>query len=498
MVHKAAYQLAWLFVVYSLLGGGFSWAFLPQDYERDLPVPAVGNVTAATSYVKSNRVFQSQVRTESTFYPYELPGSPVVETHLVLAHFRGREFSSSQRFHSGWDFAAGSFTNLGASFFYFNEGYLAYQSSPNFQMTIGRKVHPWGTFDHFWDLNLWEPRGNWDLIRPFPQGLTGIFLESRVNAFALTVFASPIFFPSMNPEIREKNGSLVSPSRWYRSPIGSGNVLNRRTQFVYSLKLPEMLQLATQSSFAAQLRWNPDDSGWWANLAVANKPLNVLTIEYDYNLLLLSKGSQAEIQVRPTVSRHQLGTVELGFRGTRWQSFLSVFTDRVTTPTPQNQVDSNNIKITDWLVQSHQNSQGFSVGGQWNLDYVSSLPTSSIEWSYLNIQVAPTEDRDETGKARFSLFPDRFYWSHALQLRGTHSFYFYKHVVTAYARYMREMNQRGNLFSLGVQINWNQQFAIHGAIDILGVDNPEENTSPGFFNQFRTNDRLYAGISYAF
>jgi hypothetical protein len=171
----------------------------------------------------------------------------------------------------------------------------------------------------------------------------------------------------------------------------------------------------------------------------------------------------------------------------------------VTSPTPKNQTDSQGNNQTDWLQQNPSNASGGAIKFETKQNMVGFTKPLEFSVGYLHTSVAKNIDRDETGAARGSLFPDRFNWAHALQIYTRAHTSFVKKALYTQIRWMRELNQRGTLLSLQNALNLNPEFALHLNIDILGVDDSSiQNLDPGFFNQFRTNDRIYGGISYVF
>lgn len=430
---------------------------------------------------------------ESTQYLAPLPGTQLMDTHSLI--FSGHWQEESR----GLDVISGLQTNLGSSFFYLNELYLTLPLGKQLSLYLGRKKFDWAEFDREWDLGLWQPIGNWDPLRPFEQGLTGFFIKHQYRKFESLLYISPVFVPTTSPAIQEKNGSLVSDSRWHRTPVTSGLVLDRETQFYYSLDIPELAQLATQTSLGLKLQLGKMEPGFWTSLAVTRKPVNSLTVKYDYNLAVTPQRSRAEIRVVPTVSFHDLASLEIGWQNKATRVTLSGFQDWITTPLPINKKDSQGLNQTDWLQQSPQSLKGFAFKWEESLFMKTLANTLQLSLSYLNIETATVQDKDDQGLARGSLFPDRFNWSRAYQAQLAIPLRLLKKPWTIQLRWMREVNQSGSLYSIYQNWQLNQKLSAHFSLDILGTeDGSLANLSPGFFNQFRTNDRIFGGLSYVF
>jgi hypothetical protein len=438
----------------------------------------------------------ARLQFESALYPEPLPGTPLQQMNAV---FFNLTHSSHSEIRTGIDFASGHYTNLPSSFFYLNEAYFGKQISTSTRIDLGRKRESWAEFDNDWFLGLWEPRANWDPLRPFDQGLAGVFLHSNIQDFDFLFFTSPLFIPTVGPEIAEKNGSLVSQSRWYRSPVKSGLVLDRQTQFFYSLELPEMAKLAQQPSIASRLSYRLGQDGFWYSAGLARKPVNSLSIQYDYNLAVTSSFSRAEVRVTPNVSFHDLATFEMGWQGEAERFVVSFFADSVSSPIPVNQIDAQGNSQTDWIQQNPSNASGGAVKIEARRDLPFLNNPVEFSLSYLNTNSEISVDRDASGQVRGALFPDRFNWSNAVQTHIRTQTSIIKKQLNTQVRWMREFRQSGTLFSIQNSLNLNPQLAIQLNADVIGVDDSStSNSSPGFFNQFRTNDRIYGGISYVF
>jgi hypothetical protein len=448
---------------------------------------------------KQASLWQAQLNFETAQYLGPLQGSDVSRNDLLV--FSLEKAPRNTQANKGYDYqlqlVSGHYTNATANFFYVNELYAQWKLSPAHRMTLGRRYMSWAKWDEIWDLGLWQPLGQWDPLRPFNQGLTGLFWDSAMGStWSLTVFVSPIFVPTMGPPIAEENGSLSSASRWYRSPVESGPVLNKETRFTYSLAMPTMAKLVQQNSLALKLRYQPA-SHFWAQAAWAQKPMNQLMIEYDYNLALSNSLSQARVEVTPTVLYHQMASAEVGYSSYWGQGVVGIFQDQPQWIPPQNTTANG---PTDWIRQDPSPLQGAHLS--WRMDAFNDSPTRwpvTTEISLIHINGGDIVDRDSSGKERGSLIPDRLNWQKALQIRWLQQRQARGRPLLLQLRAMREWEQKGNLLSLGFRWNQSPQLSWYANLDVLGVDDTSSsNTDPGFFNQFRTNDRLFGGMSYVF
>lgn len=480
-----------------ILASGLTTSFFCQslyalDNRDRIATSRLSHQSVKKTGKKSNKS-KMHIWQESAQYLAPLPGTKLMDTHSLILNGQWAEETR------GFDFISGLQTNLGSSFFYLNELYLTLPLGKDLNLFMGRKKFDWAEFDREWDLGLWQPIGNWDPLRPFEQGLTGLFIKHQYKKFESLLYLSPLFVPTASPEIQEKNGSLVSDSRWHRTPVTSGLVLDRETQFYYSLDIPELAQLANQVSLGLKLQLGKNEPGFWTSLAVTRKPVNSLTVKYDYNLAVTPQSSRAEIRVMPTVSFHDLGSLEAGWQNETTRLTVSGFQDWVTTPLPINTKDSQGQKQTDWLQQSPQSLKGLALKIEQSLFIKPITNNIQISLSYLNIETPEVFDKDDQGIVRGSLFPDRFNWSRAFQAHLAVPLRAFSKPWNIQFRWMREVNQSGILYSVYQNLQLNQNMSAHLSFDIIGTDDGSlSNVSPSFFNQFRTNDRVFGGLSYVF
>ncbi len=444
--------------------------------------------------------FSSFLEYETHSYLSPLKGTPISKTDYLKAQINGT-FNTGPRGYWGVNLAGATAININSSYFYVQEIYW-HKSFQNWDLDVGRKLSNWAEFDEDWNLGLWQPLGNIDPLRPFHQGLVGAFFSSKQSqAWSWLIFASPLFMPTFGPEIAEKDGALVAQSRWHKTPVTSGLVLDKQMQFNYKLDMPELAALVQQVSAGASISYNRHGQlgrGPWFNLAVAHKPLNQLSVKYDYDLAVSSVFSQAEVTVVPSISYHDVLTIESGIHFSDAKLTLSFFGDQTSTPLPTNMLDSDGEPASDWISQSPEPIFGGAV--KWNDSWaLKSGRTFNYELGYLQINHTPSMDKDSKGVNRGSLLPYRFSWNHAFKSKISMLSTLFGKSIHSHFLWMREFEQKGTLLSVGSSLQVNKQLGVFVAADILGVDDISgANTDPGFFNQFRTNDRVSGGVSYVF
>ncbi len=403
---------------------------------------------------------------------------------------------------SKMDFTGGKYLDLNNSYFSVQELY----TSRGFQrdaitVAVGRKIEFWSQVDRDWELGLWEPKYNIDSLRPVNQGLTGVFLKMQNGLWEFSSYLSPIFVPTINPDISEKNGSLRSDSRWFKTPANEGQVLNRDTRLVYSISVPELSKLVGKPGAGMRLRFGGrGEPGLWASANFARKPINSLFIQYDYNLYLAASGSQAEVEVTPTVSYHRIYGADLGWAFSKAMVSASFLTDEPETQKPENERDqATNENTTDWIKQEPGRLKVYALHAETKALIPRFFEPVAISLDYIKADEQETRDIDAKGDVRGAMFPYRVNFANAASLKTTVSTALFAKPFLVSFRYLRDFDQQGSLWTLMGQYAPARDWSLHAGVDILGSDDTSTgNTSKRFLNQFRANDRFYGGLSYVF
>lgn len=430
------------------------------------------------------------LRLEEMKYQSSIPeNTQLNQSLLASAHFQAQTHGPS--FQLGLDAAAGKYLDLGGSQYSVHELYGTVFFNGQNQASVGRKLEFWSKLDQDWQLGMWQPRSLFDSLRPEDSGLTGVFYKHRQGDAEFLAFASPVFIPTMGPEIKQKNGSLVSDSRWYRSPSATFPFFGKQTRIVYSLDIPDLAKLVNNPGLGLRFKMGADSGGFWISGNGGYKPMNSLLLKYRQNLYAPEQGSQTgEVSISPDVGYHQLWGVDLGYRFSRsLNSSISYMEDRP---------ESKAIEAP-YVMQNPKAMKAFSFHLENNVALPFLLEPVTVTGNYLRVFGGDIVDYDSTGTARGAIFDQRFNFTHAGSIRVDFSTLVYSKRVTSSFKYLREWDQSGTLINGEIDFYPIKSLALILGADILGVDDgSDENVDTRFLNQFRANDRVYGGMSYVF
>lgn len=359
---------------------------------------------------------------------------------------------------------------------------------------LGRKRQNWNQSEADWSLGLWQPLFQEDGLRQYQQGLTGLFYQGSFSQFEFTGLVSPMFIPSLNADLVEKDGTLVSESRWMRSLPEQATVNGRDVKLNYKLKTPPYAELLAKPTIAARLQWRSKESpDQWAALALARKPMNTLSIKYDAALVSRSVGFEGEAEVVPVVHMHNLLSLEGGLEFREVKLSASLIVDQPETKTIENGFSDDGFQ-TDYYQQQPKAAQIAILKAEkktswWDQD---------IQWvlSYLKIQNDKTSDFDSAGTQQSEFVPYRFLFTNAASVQAITSL---TEKWKAKIKYIREFDQSGSVWSAEGQFQPNSRLAFFAGLDLLGIDQVSAvETDTRFLNSYRHNDRFFGGISYVF
>lgn len=426
---------------------------------------------------------------EAFKYPTPIPTKPKLSQNSAISANLRVQYDSL-RIENVVDFRAGRYLEWGGSIFGVDELFSSvYLNDKRVQVAVGRKEF-WSTADQEWKLGLWQPLDAPDMLRAETGGLTGIFYKYKEDKTDLLVFGSPIFIPTMGPEIRAKNGTLESENRWYKEPSQSFPMSGTDTKLVYSMDMPDLAELIRKPGVGARARYGQDREGIWYSGSYGYKPINKLLVKYKRYLFLPETDPQTgEVTVGPDVGYHQILGGDIGYLASQSRFTLSYLEDRPKLELPTG----------SWVRQQPRPMRVLCLVADTDANLPYFVSPVGVVVSYLRIQTPAILDYDAEGVEQGSIFEDRSDFTSAVSLKVKTETQLLRKRLTSQVKYIRDFDQSGVLINGEVSIWPARQMSATLGVDILGVDNPEKSARDGrFLNQFRYNDRMYGGVSYVF
>lgn len=441
--------------------------------------------TSVIQKQRPNYQLKAKLKAESTQYTTTL--SDAASSNQAFTTIGRVEYQYKSRFQYHLDATVGSNVTLGTSHFAVTELSTSYQPSKNTSISLGRKLEFWSQIDQDWQLGMWQPTfGQLDALRPLNQGLTGLFYKQKYGVHELLLFGSPLFIPSMGPDVKEKDGNLVSDSRWYKQPSSTFPFQGKNVNILYSLDLSQVPDLVNNPGGGIRYRIGRE-KGLWAAANYSSKPINSLLLKYKALLRTPEFETKGEVTVSPVVGYQQLRGGDVGYNFES-ASFGSSYLE-----------DSPN-KITadeGWSQQQPTPFQAYSLFVEGELAPFKWLQPVHLHLSYLRVSGGKIQDYDFKGVEQGAIFENRFVFTNALQVKGIWDFYLFKRKITSQLKYLREFDQQGDLLSASFDFQASSNWLFTFGADVLSVDDQASNDTT-FLNQFRANDRYFGGLGYVF
>lgn len=451
---------------------------------ENLRAQGVNSLEVPESSSSTTHVY-GQIRMEGMQYFTPIPEAPQL-TYSQLLSARLSALKETSLVDMVADVSGGTFFTRGQSHIIVHETYVASHGSGPSKLYLGRKKKDWSELDRRWQLGLWQPKFAMDTLRPEEQGLSGLFLDYNTQGWELLGFATPLFVPSVGPDIREEGGGLVADSRWYRAPSRDYDFNNRINNINYDLDIPEAAKLASNGAVAVMGRMGNKEKGPWFVASAGYLPVNELILKRK-NFKNVSE-DKVDVTVSPDVTYHSVYSADLGYSFENFKSSVSYLQDEPLEKLPE----------TDWSIQKLEAIKAYSAALEFSLANVITK-TLAFQLEYLRVNGGGIVDITSNGKPDdVTLFDQRLKFTNALSFRveGQLASFFHRPFVTRF-KYLYDYDQRGSLLNAEFLYYPSQKWAVVMGGDVLGVQDESYRVS-SFLNQYRANDRIYGGMTYVF
>ncbi|WP_413584594.1 transposase [Bdellovibrio sp. HCB274] len=425
-----------------------------------------------------------QIRLEGMQYFTPVPDAPRL-TYSQLLSARLSVLKETSWLDAAFDVTGGTYFSRGQTHMIMHEAYIA-SKGETFKVFAGRKKKDWSDIDHRWNLGLWQPYLNLDSLRPEEEGLTGIFFDYNQKNYQVMAMVTPMFIPSMGPDVREEGGGLVADSRWYRAPSRNYDFNSRINTIYYKLDIPEQAKLVNNGGASLMTRLGDKSKGTWVVASAGYLPVNDLILKRQ--AFKQTSDDKLDVTVSPAVTYHKIASVDLGYSFKAVKTTLSVLHDEPEVRYPDE----------EWVMQKLEPLQAYSVAADFVLTDIITRAIA-VQVAYLKVVGGGIQDITATGDADdFTLYDSRMKFTNSLMLRleGQVATWFKRPLVTR-IKYLYDYDQRGSLLNTEFQYFPTQKWAVVLGGDVLGVQDEGYKTS-SFLNQFRANDRFYGGMTYVF
>jgi hypothetical protein len=366
-------------------------------------------------------------------------------------------------------------------------------------VTVGRQKRHWSRLDEEFNLGVWQPQLRWDYLQPQQEGLIGVFFDWRVSSSVrLTFLTSPLSIPDQGPNFQLRRGQFISANRWFVPPqsrlsLFQGTDYAKDGPLYFELERPSEEQLVMHSTLGAGLHLQ-GSGPWWMDVNYAYKPRNQIHLGVECSLcgqLPSLSGAPVEVTavVHPRVVMHNVLTVESGFERMDDRGWLSLTADKPSASGFP--ADFEEAPLDSMLIAGAAYQHYLSPGDFW--------PPSWLKLAYMQLFTLDETDRHglvDSDQVQSSLdrYPYRqlaaLEWKILVRQRRLSR-------LEINTRYSYSIPERGSW--LAASIDFMQDRFIYGfGVDVLGAEVDADSRDAGLFSRYRSNDRVYGGVSYVF
>lgn len=389
-----------------------------------------------------------------------------------------------------YTFSKFDFEISGESFFSTNQPLLSYNhiDELNFhverlwgasEIDFGRARKDWSTSDSFWRMGTWQPLFLWNYLKPEEQGLTGAFFKWKTANTTFDLLASPFFIPSQGPSYFMRDGQFESANPWFSIPVGQLLMGSGSSNIRYRIHTPDAGSIIMNPGIAMRFQTNRSDNSWWS-VSSAVKPSNQLAmgLKGSFNLRSL----ELDVDLFPFVLYHTVATAEYGKHLANSDFILSVtgeWPNAVSVPNEQS---------------AYQPGRSVIVSPMW-LYFLNRKSTVTAAYLYREVQGFSHVGDFDLAVAASGM--DRYFFKNAMSLA------YQGPVLMALPlnftlRSAYDFDHRGILLTGEVNYKIASRWNFAMGMETLGVDDESGSTYRNPFMQFRSNDRVYGGLSYVF
>lgn len=394
-----------------------------------------------------------------------------------------RALGNNDNFHFGVD-ADGLYGLRKSNYRYISiaEAYAGYEAK-EFNVYFGRKRYLWNELDSLWGMGLYQPRFRWDYLNDREIGLFGLFASHESEFLQVTAYATPLFIPEQGAPFDIANGNCTSSSPWFSCPASSIAIFNQNTDVRFSLSVPPIKTLALNPGGGITARVGRS-LGYFARASYAHKPINQFYLSYEGNLDLATLEVPAVI--RPRVLYHDLVAGEAGWISKDHAITASAIYEK-PHPIPQ-PASYNTQEGAPALLHGITVKSAPFKGPSFSL--------TRFEASYLHRNGGNAADKGPFAQPSSQVFEPRYAFKNAF------SFAVFTPVFDSWARtflfttrFVVDTINRGNILQSDIYVRPLAAAYVNFGVDILGSDS---RSAVDFISRYQANDRLRAGVTYAF
>lgn len=348
------------------------------------------------------------------------------------------------------------------------EAYL-HKKGEFYDFHLGRKIIDFAPSEKFWMLGEINPIRGFNLLEQNQEGLMGAHLDLHFKRSNLTLLASMLHVPQMNPTYKIANGKISAANEWSKLPPSKARFNGQDMAIYYNLVEPDVDRIIIHPTLGGRYNYEwSEKSG--AQFFALLKPEPMIRINatgfYEQNTV-----ERATVFAKPFVNQHVIigGDLHQKFNYFSMRSGLWYI-----DPKKGSDPDFN---FTSLKIQPTFNTEQYfftTLEGDFN----------HLLWAIQGIELISRDNRSD------DLFAKTSKWRRALGLSMDY---------VALEKHIFGFNYRQD-FEMDDQLlkgEWDYNF-YRSAHLILGFELLFSPSSYSYWSPYRSNDSLYTQLNYVF
>jgi hypothetical protein len=383
---------------------------------------------------------------------------------------------------------AGSFSTENSFYYSLPEAYLSY-GNKKASIAGGRKFENFSAIDRLYNFGLFEGHQTNDLINFNRSGLVMLsaqyYNESNTGFF---IGYSPMFIPNQGPQITAKDGQIISTNRWASSPPRQFKFGDQNQEIIYAISEFNLTDILMNSGVVAKVYFGENRERPILNLSFAKKPINDLVLSRDtFADISTLKGN---VILTPHVLFHEIYAADMNLDFGKIKSTLSYVQDMPTNKEAPG-------------VETIQNLQPIQVASLHVSADLNKWLGQPLEIYAATAQVTGGAIRDLTADGKsgsFSFSTSRAQYRKPIKagLKGE-MLQIANRPLASDLSLIYDQELKGSLLSLNLQYALNSNLKFKLTADMIGVESETDaGTESNFIRENQANDRITAGVGYAF
>jgi hypothetical protein len=367
------------------------------------------------------------------------------------------------------------------------QAYASYHLNSNTDVTLGRRLYNYSTWEATWRQGLFQPRYMEDRLNPRTAGLTGAFAQFKTEHHDF-LLGSTVLIPDFGTHMYVRDNHFYSANPWFHPPAPSFQLNHEDGDIHYSVLQPTPESVISKVGLVA--RYEFQFKNYQSRVSYAYKPMPQLLLGFPSArpVQVESDGAVMNVQINARALYHRVYSWDNSLQAGRWNFALSTIYER----------PDQNLGPEEWTSQQVKPATIVAVQASAPLEE-EGPHAARFKVAYMNVDGGDAKDAGPFASRR-TLFERRYQYQegYLVELSKPWRGVIGERALETAARFIYDPLQNGGVasFALGIHIDRNWQAS--AALDMLGLLGERAVINDGFLSTYRANDQFILGVGYVY